>query len=416
MKWRYGVTQKITRREFLDISMKSTALFSTFQLSRLLSSDDPILPSKINEKLYYIKTQGKPFEIGLNYSEQLGQEYVLYCEMTVEKLKRRFENKLLEKAYGLMLKLYQHDFPYLIEEMRGMAEGAQLDFEKVALTNFSAGFGAYIKPKDNKKSDFGCPWGNLSLDHSDEDYCTNVIFPTSDSGPMMGCNLDGSTPEVSHGVVRFIQPLRGQTILCFSQTDGFNTIQGINNKGLAVGEASLHFPTINPMGIIRNHLPRLLLQECATVMEGIQFLSRYPVMRHGYHFSLLDKSGNAAVVERSPTEMYVRSSSDGPIFCTNHCATPSMRKLELSRGPIGDKNSDQRYKSLEQLTSQPNFKMTLNSLKEIIQYHKVPGGICQHGDLEMYTKRSFLAILNENKFLVSNGPGCANKYHEFILE
>jgi hypothetical protein len=110
------VTQKMKRREFLEKSMKSTALFSLFQLSTLLSSDNPVLlSSRINEKLYYIKSQGKPFEIGLNYTEQLGQEYVLYCEMTVEKLKTRFENKLLEKAYGLMLKIYQHDFHYLIE-------------------------------------------------------------------------------------------------------------------------------------------------------------------------------------------------------------------------------------------------------------------------------------------------------------
>jgi len=411
------VTQKLTRREFLDKSMKSTALFSLFQLSTLLSSNDPILPSsRIDEKLYYIKTQGKPFEIGLNYTEQLGQEYILYCEMTVEKLKRRFEKKLLKKAYSIMLKVYEHEFPYLIEEMKGMAEGARLDFETIALINFSAGFAAFIRPKEEDKSTFGCPYGNLSLDDTEEDGCTNVIFPNSDSGPIMGCTLDGSTSNLGIGIVRCIHPSKGNAMHIFTHLDGLSTIHGINIQGLAVGEASLHFPTLNPHGIIRNHLPRLLLQECDTVNEGIQFLSRYPVMRHGYHFSLVDKSGNAAIVERSPTEMYVRYSDNDPIFCTNHCATPSMRKLELSRGPIGDKNSDERYKSLEQLTSQPDFKATLNNLKKIIQYHKVPGGICQHGDMEMYTKRSFLAILNENKFLVSNGPGCANKYHEFILE
>jgi isopenicillin-N N-acyltransferase-like protein len=410
------LTQKITRREFLDKGIKSTALLSAIQLKTLLSSYDPIPSNKIDEELYYIKTQGNPFEIGRDYAEQLGKDLVRYCKMSVEMLERRFEKRLIKKAYGLMLKLYQHNFPYLIEEMRGMAEGARLDFETIALMNFSAGFGAFIKPKDEDKSIFGCPWGNLSLIDTEEDGCTNVIFPKSDRGPIMGRTLDGSTPNLNTGVVRHIRPLNGNTVLCFNQLNGLSTVHGLNNKGLAVGEASLHFPTLNPHGVIRNHLPRVLLQECATVAEGIKFLARYPVMRHGFHFALLDKEGNAAIVERSPTEMYVRHSSDDPIFCTNHCATPAMRKLELSRGPIGDKNSDERYKSLEQLTSQTDFKMTLNNLINITQYHKVPGGICQHGDLEMYTRRSFLVIPNQGKLLVSNGPGCVNKYHDFIFE
>jgi hypothetical protein len=93
-----------------------------------------------------------------------------------------------------------------------------------------------------------------------------------------------------------------------------------------------------------------------------------------------------------------------------------MRKLELSRGPVGDINSDERYKSIQKITSQPGFKMTLNNLKAIIQYHKKPGGICQHGHLEMYTKRSFIVMPNQGELFVSDGPGCINKYHEFLLK
>jgi predicted choloylglycine hydrolase len=281
--------------------MKSVALLSTFRLSTLLSNDDPDHLNKISEKLYYIKTQGNPFEIGLAYTDQLGQVFVSSCKIAKENIERRFDKKLLEKAYGRMLKLYQHNFPYLIEEMRGMAKGAQLDFETIALINFSAGFGAFIRPKEEKKSTFGCPWGDFTTDDKGVEECTNIIFLNSDRGPIMACTLDGSTSDVSRGIVRLIRPSNGNSILCYTDLNGLSTVHGVNSPGLAVGEASLHFPTLNPHGIIRNHLPRLLLQECTTVDEGIQFLSRYPVMRHGYHFSLLDKGGNAAIVERSST-------------------------------------------------------------------------------------------------------------------
>jgi hypothetical protein len=140
------------------------------------------------------------------------------------------------------------------------------------------------------------------------------------------------------------------------------------------------------------------------------------VLRFGFHFALVDKTGNAAVVERSPTEMYVRRAEGKTIFCTNHTATPCMRKLELSRGPVGDKNSDERFANLQRITSSLDFKLTLDNMKNILRNHQIPGGICQHGELEMYTHRAYLAIPNECKLLVAPGSPCKHEFKEFSLQ
>ncbi len=369
-----------------------------------------------NGKLYEVESAGTPYEIGYQYGGALRDTFIQQVRTSVDGFSNQFLEDQMHKALDIMINGLRRDFPYLVEEMRGMADGAKLTFEDVALTNLGAGLAAFIKNKDNRESDCGCPFGQ-GFDNTIQkiDGCTNILFPRSDHGPIMGRTLDASTPRVGTDIVRWIHPEKGYSLLCVSRTNGLSTEHGINEKGLVVGEASLHFPTLNPKGIIRNLIPRLLLQECATVEQGIRFLSRYPVLRHGFHYTMVDRSGHAAVVERSPTAMAVRRSKDKPIFCTNHAATPRMRKLELSRGEIGDKNSDARYAYLQSLVSSPAFEMALQQMQSILQDHRVPGGICQHGDLGMYTQRAFLAFVNDRKLLVTNGPACRHEYKEFRL-
>jgi isopenicillin-N N-acyltransferase-like protein len=349
----------------------------------------------IKEKnMLSIKTKGTSYEIGRQYGEKTRELLKEFVETTVNKIRSKYKSDPIEKAFQVMLNILEKDFSYLIEEMRGMAEGAKLDFKDVALANLRGGLGIFIEPDEG---------------------CSNIIFYKSDHGPILGKTLDGSKPESDTGVVRFIEYQNGRKILCETRIGGILTETGINDRGLAVGESSLHFYTVNPKGIIRNILPRLILEECTNVEEGIQFLSRYPVLRFGFHFALVDKTGNAAIVERSPTEMYVRRGNDQIIYCTNHTATPCMRKLEKSRGPTGDKNSDERYANLTRITSNSNFKMTLDNMKGILQNHRVPGGICQHGDLEMYTHRAYISVPAEGKLLVAAGTPCRNEFQEFGL-
>jgi hypothetical protein len=130
---------------------------------------------------------------------------------------------------------------------------------------------------------------------------------------------------------------------------------------------------------------------------------------------LVDCTGQTAIVERSPTEMHLRRGSDGPIFCTNHAATPAIRKLELSRGVIGDKNSDERFAYLQSTTSVPKFEQTLARMKQLLRSHRKPVGICQHGELEMFTRRAYIVISEERKLLITSGPACRNTFQEFSL-
>ncbi|MCK4558206.1 MAG: hypothetical protein KAV45_00380 [Calditrichia bacterium] len=365
--------------------------------------------------IYYAETEGNYFEIGNQYAKIINGVYKEHIKNISNRLQKNFHSEDLKQATSYLKKQLEIDFPYLLEEMRGMAIGAGLEFEAVLMANLAPAYGAFVERKDGQKPSFGCPTGLGFDDFPGDDGCTNIIFPKSDVGPIMGRTLDGSGPGVADGVVRLIKPDNGYNLLCFCRLGGISTIHGINEHGLGVGEASLHFPSVNPLGVIRNFLPRLILQKCATVQQAIHFCAKHPVMRHGIHIALVDKNGDAAIIECSPHEMYVRRSSGEPVFCTNHTATPALRKHELSRGEIGDKNSDERFAYLERVTSATGFITTLNTMKELICSHRVPGGICQHGELKMYTQRTFMVNCVDRKLYVSSGPACENELREYSL-
>jgi len=388
---------KMKRREFLNKSLGGVLLASGIKKSNFsISADKSIEKNPLkHQKLIFVKTSGSPGEIGYQYGEKLKDLLVEFCKNRTSSIYKRYKKNVIINGRKELLNVMEHKFPYIVEEMRGIAEGAEISFNDYSLSVLSAGFSVVAKEGDE---------------------CTNIIFKESDDGPILGKTLDGSSPT-SYGepaIIRLIKSKNGNTVLCKSGIDGIVTASGLNDKGFAAGQSSIHFFTTNPRGVIRNLLIRPLLSECFNVEEGINFLAGNPTIKSGFNFSMVDMGGNAAIMERSPTECYPRRTDGKVIFCTNHTATPFMRKLERSRGVEGDKNSDDRFENLKKITSADDFKMSLESMKKILRNHNKPGEICQHGT-NLYTRRAYINLVKEKKFLIAQGNPCKNDFVEFSI-
>lgn len=87
---------------------------------------------------------------------------------------------------------------------------------------------------------------------------------------------------------------------------------GMNGKGLCMG-----YNFINRLrsddGFICNMIGRLVLENCATVKEAVQFLKELP-HRHSFSYCLVDASGEYLVAEASSREVLTRKGT----VCTNH--------------------------------------------------------------------------------------------------
>ncbi|UCH62099.1 MAG: hypothetical protein JSU77_09850 [Fidelibacterota bacterium] len=357
-----------------------------------------------NTDLYHIESSGSADQIGRHYGAALAAPIKEMVQASMRMLRSRYETGRIKVAIEAMSETFRSNFPYLWEEINGICAGTGIQREDF--------LGHIFRP------------GVLLF--GEEDGCTNIIFPDSDKGPLVGKTHDATTPDANPVVVRVIRPEGVYSVLTIGHLDGISIMTGLNEKGLAVGETSIHFSTVDRSGTVRNLLPRPLLHQCATVKEAVEFLEVHPLLRMGFHFALVDAAGDSAIVERSPTEQNVRWGQGEVMFCTNHTVTPHMRAKELSRGELGDRNSDTRYANLERLVSERDFSTSLESMKTLMKFHDPAGGICQHGDsgykgpkisfYPMFTQRAFINMAKAGKLLVADGNPCSGEFLEFTLK
>ncbi len=361
-----------------------------------LQSMDEIAPN-----LYSHESSGSWNDIG----ESLGIAAGPLLEERVKHSESRFE-EIGDQAHAALRRvadIFRANFPYLDQELEGLATGSGISLQSLKAHLFLPGILQIV---------------------STDDGCTDIIIPNGIDGPLLYKTHDATAFNPQPVIVRSIKPHDHYGILCVTRLDGFSGMTGLNEKGLAVGEASLLFHTMNPAGTVRNLLVRPLLHECSNVAEAVDYLAQYPPLNFGFHFALVDKSGSSAIVERSPVEQHVRWSAGENIFCTNHAVTPAVREKERSRGPDGDRNSDQRYGYLlDELSGVTS--MTIKELQALVISHPPKGSICQHGDpaytseqqpfYPLFTQRAFINVVQEGKLMVANGQPCNEKFIEFRL-
>jgi predicted choloylglycine hydrolase len=365
---------------------------------------EPSHKAQVAKNLYYLESDGTGEQIGMKYGAELRPELEEAVRRSVDALARRFDARLVQRAIHAMGESFRRNFPYLWYEMEAISTGAGIPLMDLQKHIFSAG---------------------VDLFKEGENACTDIIFPKSDVGPLLGKTHDATSPGPATAVIRLIRSPSMNTVLCAVRVDGFSVMTGLNDKGLAIGEASIHFSSSNKSGTIRNLLLRPVLHECSNVKEAVDYLATHPPLSAGFHFALVDESGNSAIVERSPIDQNVRWSRGEAIFCTNHAVTPWVRALEKSRGAEGDRNNDARYANLMELTSAESFFFSLDSMKHLLRFHDAVGGICQHGDPEykgekrefypMITQRAFINMAGSRKLLVANGNPCQCDFLEFDL-
>lgn len=89
-------------------------------------------------------------------------------------------------------------------------------------------------------------------------------------------------------------------------------MDGMNEKGLVMGYNSTNRKKPGK-GFVCWMIGRLILENCGTVHEAIDFLKEIP-HRHSFSYIVLDQEGKSYIIETSPRGMAVRESR----VCTNH--------------------------------------------------------------------------------------------------
>ncbi|SDQ06427.1 C45 family autoproteolytic acyltransferase/hydolase [Virgibacillus salinus] len=258
--------------------------------------------------------RGSSYKIGLNLGQQIAGTPIIDI----------FENITREQIDVTNMKaIYSTFSPHLLEELEGLAEGAQIPWQKAA-----ALFSGFDVPRPEA---MGC-----------SAMVTNAYYVR---------NYDFS-PALYDGYFSLIQPEEGFASAGYNlQVLGRH--DAVNQHGLVVG---LHFVSNNGYteGISAWITIRMVLDTCSTVTDAIEMLREIP---HAacYNFSMGDKKGNIAVVEASPDSVIVRK-DESYLTCVNHFQDKSQQ--HNNRSVIN--NSEKRHTYIqsiknEQLTQQEAF-------------------------------------------------------------
>ncbi|MFQ6124334.1 MAG: C45 family autoproteolytic acyltransferase/hydrolase [Candidatus Heimdallarchaeota archaeon] len=244
--------------------------------------------------MHHINLNGTYYEMGVFYGKILKESGF--------KLPT-FSNK--EIQFALRCKDHVETvFPGYVEEIRGIADTAKLQFEGLCAMT-------------------------LKIPNSIPNC--SILAVTDGEQTFLGRNYDMYYSFKEEGLAEsyFTDPYNG--FKSVGHTDIFvGREDGVNEKGLGVAMSGI--TAYFEPGIAFWVAIRYLLDNCATVQEGINFLTDIPHYCT-MTFLLADPTGDMVVIEASPKQIAVRKPKNDYIVSTNHLNHPKMQTIEMYEPP-----------------------------------------------------------------------------------
>jgi isopenicillin-N N-acyltransferase-like protein len=292
----------------------------------------------------------------------------------------------------------QERYPQYVEEMTGIAEGANVSFEDVTVMNCMEA---------------------LTDDALQLTRCTSfaVNDQRSANGHVLLAHNENWVPEdeddvfVVHATPKNESPFLAMTYGCLLPNVGFN----------AYGIAQL-CDSVYPNDY-RIGTPRIVVSRAVLAGERLDKAIRYTLSAHraaGYNHLLAHESGELYSVEVSARHFAILYGEDGYIVHTNHYLAPNMQKVE--RDPVDLIGSHVRYFRTLRLVKREE-QHTIKTLQAIERDHvNFPNSICNHAvnsndplDREK-TITAMVIDLTTREMHITWGSPCENPYYTFHLD
>lgn len=348
-----------------------------------------------------IISEGTPFERGLHFGKSQ-QERVQH---TVNAYMRLFESfaglgreAVFEQAERFMPAIASFA-PHLLEEIRGIAEGAQCDAREIVAINART---------------------ELMYGITNRPECTSIAVSgaaSADGHTRVAQNWDWHPSLVGALVLWLVKRDDGPDLLTLTEAGIVGKI-GINDAGLAMCINLLRSDSDSggpaaPMHIIL----RRVLEKCHTVDEAIALLEKTPRCTSCNHM-LADRGGSIADVEATPAGQWVHRPQHGLLTHANHCTAPVLasRDRYVRENPeTGER--DRRMQTLA--TSHPVSESGLHAM--LADRATAPYSICLHNDADWSfieqgeSIASIIIDVTAGTLDVADGPPCMHRYQRYSL-
>lgn len=372
----------------------------------------------------HISVNGAPRERGRQYGAQVAPR-VRHSIASYARLfaYQRGMNWAAAQAEALAYcPLLEHHAPGLLEEMRGIAEGAERSLAEIVALNARTELLAGAR-RQTAHPEYGAAMAsNQHAGVPEHGECTTIgALPgaTAQGGALLAQTWDWHGDQRAACVLLEIHTPGQPTILTLTEAGMLAKI-GLNGAGLGVSLNILfsHSDGAEPGMPVHVQLRRVL--EAHSTAEAIE---RITGVRAGASscITLLDASGRGVSLEITPEGVSPLHPRDGLLVHTNHCVTPTAQANQ--RPLLATSASEPRFDRASELLRQAYGRIDVATLAGVLRDHQdAPGCICRHPDLslpEVEQIESVTAVILDlaaRELHVAPGLPCATPFERWSLE
>lgn len=391
----------------------------TQQIQLPARPDAVILKGQVLPAPRAVLVTGTQFDMGKQHGEQMRDLIIHHVQSVDATLKTLgFEGERLEAILAKNEDLIIQMTPDVMEEMQGISEGAKISVTEALKIYLAPDMGYAIPYDEMRRKVYG-------YDTSED--CTAFAVNTGttrDGNPFVLQNRDSSaTPEGTQKRITVVAKPENRYALVSHSRPGRNGGFGLNEKGLmfcATAVNSLDSATAlaanKPCGIQGYTLGKLILENCATIDEAMDYLKTSPGGYMGLNILLADCKGGVVRLERSYEKKHFTYPEEtlndrgNFICCTNHFPSRNMNPLSPSREKYP--GTYHRHDRARELLQQHAGQIDLDTMFSFARDHaNGPGqfSICNHGE-KTCTNASILSQPAKQRLFVLTGTACQNEY------
>ncbi len=296
--------------------------------------------------------------------------------------------------------------PGVVAEMRGIADGAGIDFLDVLAINVRTEvmFAARARQACLLMGNPGAHMGECS---------SFAVLPAEPGPVLMGQNWDWLVHARDTVVVLDARPDDGPRLITVVEA-GLLAKAGLNEAGLGlVTNALVTDADQGEPGLPYHVLLRAVL-DCGTVTDALTVLQSGQ-RSSSANYLVAHASGSALDFEAAPgdfTRLYPLYPSGGVLLHTNHFRSPSLHATDLGVWAMPD-----TAVRLQRLQALVTSRTKAGDLREVLCDHADrPYGICAHGhpaaaELEQgATIASLVMDLSAKRMWLASGPPCTTPF------
>lgn len=356
---------------------------------------------KGKRKLKIIEVAGNSYEMGFQYGAACPEiRKVLDTNGEVRDAHDAVDD-FPDKYISMYLPSAEAYAPEIVDEMKGIAAGAKVDFKDIFLSNVMYEISASFNT--------GCTAFAASGETIDN------------GGIITGQNFDVPLTVEEIMVLLKMKPVQGPEIMAIAPA-GCLGLMGLNSAGISLNLNLIrNKDSLLPTGGVPSHVILRKVLSSENIGEAISIIASAE-RRSAKNYLLASDQGDVVDVEVTMNDLDVDYPERGILTHANHFKTERFKNTDLASVIVPD--SYIRSYRLARMMEENLNNLSVDMMKKFLQDHNnYPNSICRHPDPKAVLPigkmmKTVLSVINsprERKAYIALGNPCENEYVEYQL-